>query len=30
VQEKHGRATVALPHIHEYFEILYCQRAHIC
>lgn len=25
VQEKTGRATVALPHIHEYFEILYCQ-----
>ncbi len=25
VQKKVGRATVALPHIHEYFEILYCQ-----
>ncbi len=25
MQEKLGKATVALPHIHEYFEILYCQ-----
>jgi AraC-like DNA-binding protein len=25
VQRMFGRATVALPHIHEYFEILYCQ-----
>lgn len=25
VQEKRGMATVAPPHIHEYFEILYCK-----
>jgi len=25
VQETFGSATVVLPHIHEYFEILYCQ-----